>query len=101
MSRSGIEVNYMILNHKNIIAFINPTIVQNILTDEYLQAYSINATIGLSIKEKEEIGILQKIVNLQEFKGLSKCDMKKLVNYYNTIKQLGEVRIYAIVLKNS
>ena len=53
------------------------------------------------MKENEEFGIEQKILNIQEFKGLSKDGMKKLVNYFNNIKKLEEVRIYAIVLKNS
>ena len=53
------------------------------------------------MKENEEFGIQQEILNLQEFKGLSKGGMKKLVNYFNNIKELEEVRIYATVLKNS
>ena len=61
----------------------------------------MNYTIGPSMKENEEFGIEQKILNIQEFKGLSKDGMKKLVNYFNNIKKLEEVRIYAIVLKNS
>ena len=57
-----------------------------ILFDETFEGFSISYTLGSLVKDKEEFEMEQHTINLQEFKGLSKGDMKKLVNYFNKMK---------------